>query len=120
MQDTFWNMQFPKKKIFQIFSDAKERCTDWYVDRLHGWQRKPTELSWERIMEIFMECKSPHVVFIHRVNFEDRLEIGFCTLSGYDEIEDGIHLGDYFLWIHVELEHLQYFIDAYDLKVMTR
>lgn len=111
MRDTFYkvhNLSFVRRR--NILKKAKSLAYDWRVDfRSYETKyiRKKVEMSFEDIMKKFN--KDCHFVIIARdrdiMTNEPYLEIAFCTLTE----------PEYYLWLYLDLSHLTYFINTYDL-----
>ena len=92
-----------------ILNEAYTLHENWWVDILDcniSFARKRIDMSFEDIMLKFYE--KAHFVVIHRKGFGQYGEIAFCTLKS----------PEYFLWIHLSEEKLQYIVTKYDLKPM--
>jgi len=112
MTDIFYNtrhLTLAKKR--KILKEAKNLSYDWWVDTRtdKSWSRQKIEMSFDDIMKkLDKEC-----IFriIHRwIDFKTEkpyLEIAFCTMKGMS----------YYLWICLDLTHLNYFIKNYHLKI---
>jgi hypothetical protein len=98
----------------QLLRDAGDKSISWWVDILDckiSWARQKTNMPFPEILvKLTQKC---HFVFIIRnmPAYEQNqfLEIGFCTLAQKPE---------YFLFIHCEIEHLNYFVDKYKLEIV--
>ena len=105
---------FPKERFWEIVDDAIKLAFNVRVDELNcstSWSRQVTDKTVEEVIEILKADKKCHQVFIHRRYFENHLEIGGSTMSRQkNDIT-------YYLWITVDIEHLQFFIDRYGVKV---
>jgi len=109
-----------KSDIRKLLNEAKELSTNWWVDgKLDGsWTRKPVDMSFKQIMSCFNKTKRAHlhITFIHRrgyENWEQYLEIGFCTLLRKWRFSDTDTGGDLFLWIDVDLKYKNYLTQKY-------
>lgn len=117
--DIFYNTAFTSKNQFKkLFKEAKELSFNWWVDEHPEFKRIKIEMPFEKVLNIFFKTtrKNLHITFIHRrgyENWEQYLEIGFCTLNG-----GGKH-GDIFLWIQVDLKHKEYLLKKYFNIVAT-
>jgi hypothetical protein len=92
-----------------ILNEAYTLRERWWVDILDcniSFARQKVEMSYNDIMLKFQE--KSHFVVIHRKCFENYGEIGFCTLKS----------PEYFLWINLAEEKLQYIVSKFDLKPM--
>ncbi len=99
----------------QFLRDARDKSIRWWTDILdcnESWARQKIDMPFTDILgKLTQKC---HFVFIIRnMSFvyeqNQFLEIGFCTLA---------HKPEYFLFIHCEIEHLDYFVDKYKLKTI--
>lgn len=97
-----------KKDLLQ---EAKEKSTNWWIDILDcskSWSKQKIAMSFKKIISKFnSNCR---FVFIHRRGFkglrgEYLLETGFTTMGD----------PSYFLWIHLDEEQLEHFIEKYNL-----
>lgn len=92
-----------------VLNEAYALHERWWVDILDcniSFARQKVEMSFEDVMLKFNE--NAHFVIIHRKGFEHYGEIGFCTLKSIE----------YFLWIHLTEEKLQYLVLKFALKPM--
>ncbi len=105
----FYDMKIPNVK--ELFDDAKEKAYNTRIDILDcsiSMSRQRSELSYDEILELYNnQC---HTVFIvRRYDWPGtHLEIGFSTMKS----------PSYFLFINVDIEHLDFFVKKYDLKKM--
>jgi len=121
LQDIFYKTdRLTKKALLILFQEAKLLSTSWWVDQHndHG-IRKTIQMDLSKVLSLFRKIKRSnlHITFIHRrgyENWDQFLEIGFCTL-GYKN-KNG---GDIFLWIDVDLKHKQYLLQRYFKAVDT-
>lgn len=93
----------------QILERAKEMSFKWWTDELDctkSFRRQPVDLSWQEIVEKLDQ--SAHFTIIHRVGVERLLEVGFSTLKGSPS---------YFLWIQIDEDLLDAFVEEFDLRV---
>ena len=97
--------------IKSILKEAYESCYSWHVDILDSSspRRKEIEMSFEDIMK---KCtRRTHYVFIHRrgfTNWKWCLEVGFRSMT----------TPEYFLWINLEQEQKEKFIEKHNLKLL--
>ena len=105
-QDIFYNVEeLPYEKIRELIDEAIFYSNDVVVDKIIGWQRQeqkevdPHEWLKEKMNEKSM------VRFIHRRGYYEPHELQVVVREGGD-----------FLWIHIILEHIEYFINKYKLK----
>lgn len=101
----------------QLYRDGKSKCFTWWVDKLdcnESWARQRIDMSFTKILNTL--TRKCHCVFILRnitCMYDDKdqfLEIGFCTMTTIKP--------EYFLYIHCDVEHLDYFVDKYKLNKM--
>lgn len=108
--DIFYNIRhLTMSEKVMILNDAFAVNERWWVDILDcniSFARKKIEMSFEDIMLKFHE--KAHFVVIHRKGYEICGEIGFCTLKS----------PEYFLWIHLSVENLNFIVTKYNLKPM--
>lgn len=103
------NLDFETK--IKILNEAKAMAYYWRVDELDcnvSFFRRKIEMSFEDIMKKFKN-NSHFVIIVRPIDFvteKPYLEIGFCLLQPHD----------YYLWLYLDLKHLPYFINTYDLK----
>lgn len=115
-----------KSDCVKLFTEAKDLSFNWWVDgKLNGsWTREKIDMPFSHIISCFRKSQrhSLHITFIHRrgyENWEEFLEIGFCTLARkwrFSDIDDG---GDLFLWIDVKTEHKDYLLQKYFKAIST-
>lgn len=111
-RDVFYKMH--KGKTRQLFDEAKELAFEVFVDEKDElYHRVPSRMTYEEVMKLF--DKSCHVVIAERNvvfgNDKPFFQVAFCTM--------GMEVpGDYFLWLHLSLEHLPRFVKKYDLKIL--
>lgn len=104
--------EFNKEQRVKIIERAKELADNWWVDVLGldnkvilgGMRRQRIDISFEDIMAKFK--KDSHFVIIHREYPGNHIEVGFSTSTN----------PVYFLWIIVNVKHLQNLIKEFDLK----
>lgn len=95
-----------------ILIKAKSFAYNWWVDILDcskSITRKKIEMSFDEILNKFV-INSHFVIKICSIDYNTEqpyLEIGFCTMSD----------PSYYLWLCLDLKHLPYFINHYDLKL---
>lgn len=108
--DIFYNIRhLTLSEKVMILNEAYTLRERWWVDILDcniSFARQKIEMSFEDIILKFYE--KAHFVVIHRKSFEHYGEIGFCTLKS----------PEYFLWINLSVEKLQYIVSKFDLKPM--
>jgi hypothetical protein len=109
-----------KNKI-KLLKEAKELCFRWWEDILDcniSFQRQKIEMSFE---EALSKCdKNTHFVFIHRrgyVSWRERNELmdGWRFEVGYRTMTGPV---DYFLWIEIDEDKIDGFIQKYNLKLL--
>ena len=93
-----------------LIGDAYKKNYKWWADEImNGAQRQRVKATFEEQM-VYMNEKSLFR-FIHRKGFPEdehnkwHLEIVFNEMA-------------HFLWVQVDVEHLQHFIDTYNLKAL--
>ena len=108
--DIFYDIsKLPQDKIIELLREAKDLSYNWWVDILDckvSFARQKIDMSFNDVLKRI--DKSTHFVFINRKghpNREHRLEIGFRTMEDKD----------YFLFIYVDEEKKDYFIEKYGL-----
>lgn len=114
LHDIFYDHKhLTKEQKIELMQEAKPLVFEWWVDILDckvSFHRQRIEMSFEEIMDKFTDkC---HFVFIHRrghIYDNDYIETGFCTFGQ----------PEYFLWLHVEIDKLSYFVEKYRLKMMV-
>lgn len=82
---------------------AKEICYEWWVDKLdcrESFFRQKVEMTFEEIIEMLDNSSHFTIIWRHRVDQENFLEVGFCTIAKEPE---------YFLWIKVDKKHIPEF-----------
>lgn len=102
-----------KKKLLY---EAKEKSYDWHVDKLdcnESYARKPIKMGFDEVIEKL--TSDSHFIFIHRRGFITnsefhrwKVETGFSTLSS----------PDYYLFVYMEENELNYFVNNYRLEIM--
>jgi len=108
-----------KAEIRKLFTEAKELSTNWWVDQHNDtWTRTPNGMTFKQIVSAFNKTKRGqlHITFIRRrgyENWDQYLEIGFCTLSRKWRYSDTDPGGDLFLWINVDLKNKNYLTQKY-------
>jgi len=119
LPDIFYVTSILSKNQFKkLMIEAKELSFNWWIDDQPTWTRRKIEMPFKSAINIFNKTtrKNLHTTFIHRrgyENWEQYLEIGFCTLS-----RKSIN-GDIFLWIEVDLKHKQYLLEKYFKTIET-
>ena len=107
-QDIFYiNNKLSIKQKKQLLIEAKNLSYNWWVDILDcnkSILREKINMPFDEIMSKF--DNSCHFTIIHRKFFENKLEIGFCTLKS----------PDHFLWIECKPNKIKHFISKYNLK----
>lgn len=115
LPDMFYNLDHIKDEV-KFLKDCISKSYKVKADELDcnvSWARKPTKLSVKDILKISANKDNfSHYTFIVR-------RIVFGKEKPY--IEAGIRTGipgsvDYFLWIYIKLEKLDYFIKKYKLE----
>ncbi len=121
--DIFYDLKkLSKKKIHELFEEAKELSYNWWVDDQPSWTRRKIDMPFEEVLSIFDKTlrKHLHITFIHRMSCccaeEEHLEIGFCTLVRKDENGKLHPNGDIFLWIDVDLKYKEHLLEKYSLN----
>jgi len=114
-----------KGDCVKLFKEAHELSYFWVVDQHddHG-VRQPNGMTFKQILSCFRKSqrRNLHITFIHRrgyENWEQYLEIGFCTLGRKWTYSDTDKGGDLFLWVNVKLEHKDYLLKKYFNAVET-
>ena len=87
----------------QALKDAKEKCFEWWVDELVGWQRNQIEISFEDILEKFKDDSN----FI--ITLRDNMIEGMYFEGCFREL-------NYFFWTKLIIKHEDYFVKNYKLK----
>ena len=102
----------PQSKIVEIMHEAKELSYNWWVDILDAkvsFARQKIDMSFSDVIKRI--DNSTHFVFINRKghpDWEHRLEIGFRTKEAKD----------HFLFIYVNKDKKEYFLEKYELGKM--
>ena len=110
-QSLFYN--FPNDKFWKIVDDAKKLAFEIKVDMLkNSFTRQPADKTIDEVIKLLKADKKCHQVFIHRRHYKEYLEIGANTISLQ---ENNV---DYFLWVHVKIEHLNFFKTKYGIELM--
>lgn len=114
-RDVFYSTKhLSLRKLRELFTESRELSHEVFIDEKDAtYKRIPSKKSFEEVMKLL--DKQCHVVFAERnIVFGDAkpyLEVVFCTMAM--EVP-----GDYFLWLHLSLEHLEYLTQKYNLKVL--
>jgi hypothetical protein len=115
MRDVFYKTShLSKKKLHALFVESHALAEKVYVDEKDSsYKRIPSEKTFEDVMPLL--DKKCHTVFCERHVYPDEetphLQVAFCTM--------GMEVpGDYFLWLHLSLEHLSHFVKKYKLEVL--
>lgn len=117
LYDIFYDiLQKPKNMQYQIIKEAWSLCDKWFFDELISYSRVNKAYgnsndSIDIYLKIFDESNEPHTIFILRrgYNEEDyRLEVGYRTMD----------IVDHFLFIYLDIKHLNYFIEKFNLKTL--
>lgn len=99
-----------KDKIIELLNEAKDLSYEIKIEELNcskSWARKPIDLTFDEIID--KADGDTMFVFVHRLGYPEwdhYLEIGFRT-------SDSIN---YFLFICVDEDKKEYFINKYNLK----
>lgn len=114
MQDTFYNLNYIENKR-AFLEDCISRSYRIHCDELDcskSLSRVKIDKTANEILDISdIKNSFNHWVFIIRDDM--------FYLEERDYIEAGIRTGngpDYFIWIYIKLENLNYFVKKYDLK----
>lgn len=111
----------------KICRDAKDKCYEWWVDHLPSWSREQIDMPFDEVLK-YLHTGTVHFVIIHRRGYKPRhendvwnkwnLEIGFSTLARSNKLPTtkADIKGDLFLWIRVEEDYINYFVEKYKLK----
>jgi hypothetical protein len=123
IQDIFYDtthLSIEEKK--NLLLDAKTKSFRWWIDK-HNERSIRRRIKHARFKTMLKRLdEKSHFVFIHRGGYANeqnnitmpkslgrfRIETGFCTMGEQD--------GDYFLFIDLDLKHLDYFIEKYNLN----
>lgn len=121
MQDALY---IPKKKTIKawkaLLSEAKEKSFQHWCDILDcskSFCRKSTDKTFDEILEMLHDNRFLHTCFIHR-----KERSGFDADGRTEYIEVGLSVSpknegvDYFIFIYVDISHLQHFIDKYGME----
>ena len=116
--DTFY--EIPKEIIKDLFYEAKDKSFQCWCDEKHhlDWKRIKSLKTFDEVFKLLEDSKESRYVFINRENMWGDATVPDKVLSNRIDIggeitADGI---DYFIFIFLEIKHLQYFIDKYNLK----
>jgi len=105
--DVFYSDQLDYEDKRDLIIKALERSYEWWADEIkNGGQRQKIDVTFEEQLNKMDE--NSLFRFIHRKGFPDDkryLSVVFNELAS-------------FLWVNMEEEHLQYFIDNYNLKAI--
>lgn len=102
-----------KETAIKILKDAYNICENFQVDILDcriAWYRRTVNMTFQNFIKLHMYDDAHFSIFI-RKNLIDRV-------APHKYIEFSIRsmtTPDYFLWINVDIKHLQYFIEKYKL-----
>jgi len=105
----------------QLLYDAKDKSFEYHCDVLNcnkSWARQKTDKTFDEIIKMMIPITFLHFVFIHRKNKLDKfmdgrkdyIETGICV----NNKNEGV---DYFIFIYVDFDYLNYFIKEYNLKL---
>jgi len=106
MSHKFYDIK--KINMIELFKDAKNKAFEVRVDILDctkSMARQKIDMSFNEVIRMYNnKC---HTVFIHRKEHwrEEYIETGFSTMNS----------PSYFLWINMNINHLDFFIKKYDL-----
>ena len=116
-EDIFYNTQhLSLKEKEQICREAKERCYEWWTDRLVGVQREKIEMDFDEMVKKLYDNEFHHFVIINRRGYEDWKDPE-CYWSRHNWCgEIGFVSGIYYLWIYIKTEELDFFIEKYNLR----
>lgn len=102
MQSTFYpTNQLSLDERVAILMLAKEKCYQWWVDKLdcrESFHRQKTEMSFEEIMGQFNDRCGFNMIY-RQFDHEKYLEVSFRTMSPVD----------YFLWLLVDVCYIPEF-----------
>ena len=120
-QDTHYTLKnLDSEQITELLEDAYLKSFNFRVDILDcrkSWHRKEIKMSFKDIMNK-VEDKNTFYIFIHRKGDENAknnkkvfpeewcLEIGFRTMNS----------PDYFLWLHLHEDKLDFYLNKYNIK----
>lgn len=99
------NLDFKQKK--EILNKAKKICYEWRVDVIKKWTREREEMPFSKIMKMFKNDSFFRIIHRRGYNNPEYLEIVFTE-------------GNYFLWLFLDLHHLDYFVKKYNLKILGK
>jgi hypothetical protein len=109
--DIFYDIdKLTSAERIELLHEAKNMSYNWWVDYLDveiSFARQSIEMNFEDILKRINT--STHFVFIHRrgiIGEKPHLEIGFRTMEEKD----------HFLFIYIEENKKEYFINKYRLK----
>ena len=113
--DTFFDLSHIGNEV-SFMKDCISKSYKVKVDELDCYnsiRRQPTKKTIKDVLEISKKDSNAFYTFVLRIltfrNEDPYIEAGIRTNSK----EDG---NDYFLWIHIKPEKLEYFIKKYRLK----
>ena len=115
LQDIFYDTsKISKNQFKKLIKEAHGLCYNWWVDDKPTWARRQIDMPLYKVLNILHRTtrRHLHLTCIHRRGFafeKENLEIGFCTLSRKSKN------GDIFLWIQVDVEHMDYLLSKYGL-----
>lgn len=113
--DIFYDTsKISKNQFKKLIKEAHGLCYNWWVDDKPTWTRRQIDMPLYKVLNIFHRTtrRHLHLTVIHRRGFKfetPNLEIGFCTLARKSKN------GDIFLWIQVDIEHMEYLLGKYGL-----
>lgn len=105
---------FPLSIAKDLWQEAIKVARDVRVDQLDrgGLKRTRTNKSVDEVIDIILNSRDPHLVFIERqplfVNTDPYYDIGGCTMC--------LRPADYFLWIEVSIPEAEQLVKKYKLK----
>lgn len=104
------------KQKEQICREAKERCYEWWTDELVGLQRQNIEMDFDEMVKKLYDDGFHHFVIIERRGYEDWKDPE-CLWSKHSWCgEIGFSSRNYYLWIYMKTEELDFFIKKYELN----
>ena len=115
--DTFYNVDHIRDKI-KFLKDCISKSYKVLLDELDcnvSFARKPTKASVDDIFTV-TKTKGSHsyyVFIIRRMVYgkeKPYIEAGVRTVVPFEK--------DYFIWIHIKVDKLDYFIKKYKLKIL--